>query len=70
MNQRQLAGQQSDAFATLPNSQAAFEYAQSLAKAAGMDAATMTTAIMVYHNTLIQQLKQYCPTGDGEDHNE
>lgn len=59
-----LCAQQVGMFATMPNSQAAFEFAQSLAKAEGMPTTVMTTAIMVYHNSLIEHLKQF--TGEQE----
>jgi hypothetical protein len=61
LTRAQLKTQQAGIFATMPNTQAAFEYAQAALKAEGADPAVITTAIMVYHNTLIEQLKQYCP---------
>jgi hypothetical protein len=67
LTQLMLKDQQADLYPTFPNTQAAFEYAQKLAKADGFDTAMMTMAIMVYHNSLLQQLKGYCPEGQDDD---
>lgn len=36
----------------------AFDYAMSIARAEGVTEAVMCTAIMVYHNTLVKQLSE------------
>lgn len=43
-------------FGVRANTDEAFEYAMSIAKAEGMEGAYMATALIVYHNSLLKQL--------------
>ena len=65
LNKQQLEAQKCGLFATKPNTEQALNYALQLARAEGMPEAVMTTAILVYHNSLINQLVPFAE--DGED---
>jgi len=53
---KSLNKQKTDIFATKGSTTEALDYAVSLGKAEGMEAGYMTIAIMIYHNTLVDQL--------------
>lgn len=53
-----LAASKNGMFADRESPNDAFEYAQTLAKAEGMTPSVMATAIMIYHNTLLQAIEE------------
>ncbi len=59
LSKQQLEAQKCGLFATKQNTEEALNYALQLARAEGMPEAVMTTAIIVYHNSLINQLVPY-----------
>ena len=65
LSKQQLEAQKCGLFATKQNTEEALNYALQLARAEGMPEVVMTTAILVYHNSLIKQLVPYAE--DGED---
>lgn len=67
LTKQQLKAQQVGFFATKENTEEALNYALQLARAEGMPEAVMTTAIMVYHNTLVNQLIPYVEEGEEDE---